>query len=90
MKDMKNFCFSVHCYINIEITVIVFSVFPPPVLYDFYLSCFKISRLAPYSWKSGRAGIRWLESGAYKAVFFCEVFSHSLILTLSILGDRTT
>jgi hypothetical protein len=35
---------------------------------------FKISILATYSWKSGGAGIRWLESGAYKAVLFMKGF----------------
>jgi len=40
-----------------------------------YLSCFKISGLAPYSWKSGGAGIRWLEFGASKAVLFGSFFS---------------
>jgi len=74
MKDMKNFCFSAHCYINIEITVIIFSAFFFSHFFMTYLSCFKISRLAPYFWKSGRAGIRWLESGAYEAVLFVKFF----------------
>jgi hypothetical protein len=77
---MKNLAFSVHCYINIEITVIICSASPPPVLCDFCLSCFKISILAAYTRKSGGVGIRWLESGACKNYYIASFCFYSSIL----------